>query len=192
MFRILWYSAPRRALWCLLVLEPVKVDPKASVIWEHLSQVIVYLPVFAIHLTINPRNEAMYPSPLSRCIPFLLPSLEAILSHVLLVLLLFFWCTLRCSYICFLSTVSTSMGIIPAITHTASSDTAQKVQDTLRALSPFTAAICRRHSLILRTSPQMAIPYMSMEVTTRSFLWGCQGPPMFGISLANAVATLAA
>ena len=54
---------PRRALWCLLILKPVKVGTKASVIWEHLSQVI---------------------PPLLRCIPFLLPSLEAVLSHDLL------------------------------------------------------------------------------------------------------------
>ena len=41
---------------------------------------------------------------------------------------------------------------------------------------------------------QMAIPYVSMEVTTEamSFLRGCRGPPMFGMSLANIVATLAA
>ena len=166
MFRILGFSAPRRALWCFLVLKPVKVCPKASVIWEHLGQVIVYLPVFEIHPIISLRNEAMCLSPLIRCIPFLLPSLEAILSHILLVLLLFLWGTLRCSYSCFLSTASTSMGIIPAITHTATSETGQKAQDTLRALSQLIAAIFRRHSLILRALPQMAIPYVSMEITT--------------------------
>ena len=34
---------------------------------------IVYIHVFVIHPTINPRNEAMCPSPLIRCIPFLVP-----------------------------------------------------------------------------------------------------------------------
>ena len=114
-----------------------------------------------------------------------------------LMFFLFFSCSsgvlLRCSYSCFLSTASTSMGIIPAITHTATSDTVRKTQDTLRALSRLTAAIFRRHSLILRASPQMAIPYVTMEATTeaRSFLRGCRGSPIFDMSLVNAVATLA-
>ena len=45
--------------------------------------------LIAIHLTINPRNKAISQSPIPRCIPFLLPSLEAIRCHVLLVFLLF-------------------------------------------------------------------------------------------------------
>ena len=111
---------------------------------------------------------------------------------------LFFSCSsrvlLRCSYSCFLYIVSISMGIILAIIHTASSETVRKAQDILRALSRLTAMIFRRHSLILRASPQMSIPYVSMEITTdaRSFLRGYRGPPMFGMSPANAVATLAA
>ena len=40
-----------------------------------------------------------------------------------------------CSYRCFLSTASILMGIIPAVTPTATSDTVRKVQDTVRALS---------------------------------------------------------
>ena len=57
---------------------------------------------------------------------------------------------LCCSDSCFLSTASTLMGIIPAITHTASSETMRKAEDTLRALSRLTTAIFRRYSLILR------------------------------------------
>ena len=83
---------------------------------------------------------------------------------------------LCCSYSYFLSTASISMGIRPAMIHTASSDTVLKALDTLRALSQLTAAI------------------LSIEVTTeaKSFLRGWRCPPMFGISLANALATLAA
>ena len=101
---------------------------------------------------------------------------------------------LHCPYSCSLSTAITSMGIISAITHTALSETVRKAQDTLRALSRLTAAIFRRHFLILRASPQMAISYVSVEIATdtRSFLRGYRGLPMFGMSLANAVATLVA
>ena len=76
--------------------------------------------------------------------------------------------------------------------HTASSDTVRNALDTLRALSRLTAAILRRYFSILRASPQMAIPYVSIEVTTetKSFFRGWRSPPMFGISLANALASL--
>ena len=101
---------------------------------------------------------------------------------------------LRSSYSCFLSTASTSMGIITAITNTASSEIVRKAQDTLMALRQLTVAIFRRHSLILRASPKMTIQYMSMKITTdaRSFLRGCRGLRMSGMSLTNAVTTLAA
>ena len=64
------------------------------------------------------------------------------------------------------------MGIRPAMIHTALSDTILKALDTLRALSWLTAAFLRQYFSILTASAQMAIPYVSIEVTTeaKSFL----------------------
>ena len=70
-----------RALWCLLMLKPVKVGPKASVTWKHLSQVIVDFPVITVNPVINLRDKTMCPSLPLRCVPFLLLSLEAVLPH---------------------------------------------------------------------------------------------------------------
>ena len=126
------------------MFKSVKVDPKASVIWEHLCQVIVDFPVF----TVNP----LLTWGMRRCVH--LPFSDA--SHFschrwrLSCLMILFssscspWMLLRCSYSCFLYTASISMGIRPAMIHTASSDTIRKALDTLRALSRLTATILRR------------------------------------------------
>ena len=89
---------------------------------------------------------------------------------------------LRCSYSCFLSTASIHSIIW------------YRSEGTLRALSRWTTVILRLYFLILRASSQMAISYVSIEVSTeaKSFLRGWRGPPIFGMSLANALATLAA
>ena len=47
-------------------------------------------------------------------------------------------------------------------------DTVRTVLDTLIALSRLTAAILRRYFSILRASPQMANPYVSIEVTSKA------------------------
>ena len=62
------------------MLKSVKVGPKASVIWEHLSQVIIDFPVFTVNPVFNLRYEGKRPLPLLRCVPFFLPSLEAVLA----------------------------------------------------------------------------------------------------------------
>ena len=104
---------------------------------EHLSQVIVDFPVFTVNSVMNLRDETMCPPPLLRCVPLLLPLLEAILPYDLFLVPL----ALHCQYL---------NGAHQACDdHTASSDTMRKAQDTLRVLSGLTAVIWRRYFSIL-------------------------------------------
>ena len=140
--------------------------------------------MFTVNPVFNLKDETMGPPPLL--------SVSHFSCHRwrLFCLMIFFssFCSprmlLRWLYSYFLSSLSTSMGIRPAMIHTASSDTVRKALGTLSALNRLTAAIFHWYFSILRALPQMAIPYLSIEVTTeaKSFLREWRGPPMSSIS----------
>ena len=75
MICFLWHPAP-------------VVCSEAPMVGEHLKVIVDFLE-FTVKPVLNLRDEALCPPPLLRCVPLLLPSLEAILPHDLLLFLLF-------------------------------------------------------------------------------------------------------
>ena len=146
------FSLRRRVLRWFIVPKPVKVCSEAPMVGEHLSQVIVDFTVCMVNPVINLRDETCVHFPFSDVCHF---SYDRWRLSCLIIFRSSCYCRmlLRCSYSCFLSTASISMGIRPAMIYTvSSSDTVRKALDILRALSWLTAVILRRYFSILKAS----------------------------------------
>ncbi|KAG8229636.1 hypothetical protein J437_LFUL015587 [Ladona fulva] len=92
------------------------------------------------------------------------------------------------------SFASRSIGIVPAITSTAASETVRYEQATLRAPLLCTTVMRFLYFAVFRALAHISAPYRSCDSTTaiNSFLLHCVGPPTFAISLLNDTVVAAA
>ncbi|KAG8229088.1 hypothetical protein J437_LFUL010771 [Ladona fulva] len=87
-----------------------------------------------------------------------------------------------------------SIGIVPAITSTAASETVRYEQATLRAPLLCTTVMLFLYFAVFRALAHISTPYRSCDSTTaiNSFLLHCFGLPTFAISLLNDTVVAAA